>query len=275
MNWIKRLLKNKILYYSIGGIIGAGILALALLEFVIMPNFTNFNQGITVPDVTKVSLQEAEEKLDKYGLRHEVLDRRANSVYPADYIIDQAPAPLQIVKPNRKIYLTVNTEVEPTSVVPDLVNMSLRNAEIQIENYGFNIGTITYESSRFRNTVLRQSVAPGDTISRGTTINLTVSDGLGDRVVDVPEIVGKSLSEAQRDIRRAGLRVGEIRFEPSEDVTPNTVLSFSPEADELTEGETLTLVVSERFDAREEAESGVIDADTTDIAPPDTSDIDN
>jgi len=34
-------------------------------------------------------------------------------------------------------------------------------------------------------------------------------------------------------------------------------------------------VVSERFDAREEAESGVIDADTTDIAPPDTSDIDN
>ncbi len=275
MNWIKRLLKNKILYYSIGGIIGAGILALALLEFVIMPNFTNFNQGITVPDVTKVSLQEAEEKLDKYGLRHEVLDRRANSVYPADYIIDQAPAPLQIVKPNRKIYLTVNTEVEPTSVVPDLVNMSLRNAEIQIENYGFNIGTITYESSRFRNTVLRQSVAPGDTTSRGTTINLTVSDGLGDRVVDVPEIVGKSLSEAQRDIRRAGLRVGEIRFEPSEDVTPNTVLSFSPEADELTEGETLTLVVSERFDAREEAESGVIDADTTDIAPPDTSDIDN
>lgn len=275
MNWITNLLKNKILYYSIGGIIGAGILALALLEFVIMPNFTNFNQGITVPDVTKVSLQEAEEKLEKYGLRHEVLDRRANSVYPADYIIDQAPAPLQIVKPNRKIYLTVNTEVEPTSVVPDLVNMSLRNAEIQIENYGFNIGTISYESNRFRNTVLRQSVAPGDTIRRGTTINLTVSDGLGDRIVDVPEIVGKSLTEAQRDIRRAGLRVGEIRFEPSEDVTPNTVLSFSPVAEELTEGETLTLVVSERFDAREEAETGVIDADTTDIAPPDTSDIDN
>lgn len=252
----------------------AAVLLGALLNFVIMPNYTNYNEGVTVPDVTKISLNEAEQLLEKYGLRHEILDRRANAAYPANYIIDQAPQPLQLVKPNRKVYLTVNTEVSPKAVVPNVVDMSLRNARIQIENYGFTLGTTSYESNRFRNTVMRQSLTPGDTVNRGATINLVVSDGLGDRIVTVPEITGLRLSQAQQQIRQAGLRVGEIRFQPSRE-EPNTVLSYSPNTPELTEGEELILVVAERFDAREERESGAVGADTTLSAPPDTSDSNN
>jgi len=102
-----------------------------------------------------------------------------------------------------------------------------------------------------------------------------VSDGLGTRTVDVPELVGKGLSEAQQLIMRAGLRVGEIRFEPNRELTPNTIISYSPNERRLTEGETLLLVVSERFDAREESETGAIIDDTTAVAPPDTLEIDN
>lgn len=273
MDWIKSLLTSKKFYITSGSIITAGIAVILILDFFVMPRYTNYHQGITVPDVTKISLQEAEELLEHYGLRHEVHDRRANIAFPADFIIDQSPAPLQIVKPNRKVYLTVNTAEEPTAVVPNLLNMSLRNAQIQIENYGFQVGDISYESSRFRSTVLRQSIAPGDTIRRGTTIHLTISDGLGDRKVRVPDIIGDRLNEAQQKIRRAGLRVGEIRFEPSAEAVPNTILSFSPDEEELTEGETLTLVVSERHDAREEIESGAVGADTTAVQI-DTLDVD-
>jgi len=270
MDWLKSFFTNKWLYYISGGVILFGICLALLLNFFVMPNYTNFNKGVTVPDVTQLSLDDAEQLLERYGLRHEILDRRANAVFPANYIIDQAPSPLQIVKPNRKIYLTVNTEVRPTAVVPDVVNMSLRNARIQIENYGFEVGTTSYESSRFRNTVLRQSLAPGDTVDRGATINLVVSDGLGDRIVTVPEITGLRLSQAQQRIRQAGLRIEEIRYEPSRE-EPNTVLSFTPDAEELTEGQALTLVVAERFDAREEEETGAVGADTTMVAPPDTT----
>jgi hypothetical protein len=45
------------------------------------------------------------------------------------------------------------------------------------------------------------------------------------------------------------------------------VLSYSPNAETLTEGTELTLLVAERFDAREEAESGAVGADTTLSAP--------
>lgn len=270
MNWLKKLFTNRWFYIFTGSFLLTGILLGVILNYIVMPEYTNFNEGITVPDLTKRSLDEAEALLTDYGLRFEIADRRANATYPANYIIDQSPKPLQLVKPNRKIYLTVNTEVSPQAVVPKVVDLSFRNARIQLENYGFNLGTVSYESNRFRNTVLRQSLAPGDTVDRGETINLVISDGLGDRVVEVPDVTGLSLSRAQQQIRQAGLRVGEIRFEPSREV-PNTVLSFSPDEEELTEGEQLTLVVAERFDAREERESGAVGADTT-IAAPDTTD---
>lgn len=266
MNWIKQLLTNKWFYIISGGGIVLVFLIGALFNFLIMPEYTNYNEGVTVPDVTKISLEDARSQLTEYGLRHEIIDRRANAAYPANYIIDQSPQPLQLVKPNRKVYLTVNTEVRPKAVVPKVVDLSFRNARIQLENYGFSLGTISYESSRFRNTVLRQSLTPGDTVDRGTAVNLVISDGLGDRVVTVPDIVGLRLSQAQQRIRGAGLRVGEIRYQPSRE-EPNTVLSFSPDDEELTEGKELTLLVAERFDAREEVESGAVGADTTLSAP--------
>lgn len=258
MENLKKIFMNRKLYSILAGILVGGIAFLIMMDLVIMPYYTNYNRGVTVPDVTKLSQDEAESVLEHYGLRHEVLDRRSHTAYPANYIIDQSPAPRQIVKPNRKVYLTVNTDTTPITVVPNVVAMSLRNAEIQLENHGLAVGSISYESSRFRNTVLRQSVAFGDTVSRGTIVNLAISDGLGTRIVSVPDVKGMRLSEAQQAILRAGLRVGEIRFQPSREHTPNTIISYSPEIAELTEGEELLLVVAERFDAREELEEGAI-----------------
>ena len=268
MKSITQKISSKKVFYAAGAFAGTAIAIAILFDLFIMPHYTNYNKGITVPDVTKLSLEDAEFLLERYGLRHEVHERRANSVYPANYIIDQAPAPNQIVKPNRKVYLTVNTAVTPQTVVPDVVNMSLRNAEIQLENHGLIVGTRSYESSRFRNTILRQSVAAGDTVSRGTVVNLAVSDGLGSRMVNVPDVEGMRLSEAQQTIIRAGLRVGEIRFQPSRDQAPNTIIDYSPREEQLTEGQSIMLIVSERFDAREEVEEGAIIDDTTSVNQP-------
>lgn len=275
MKTLLALLKSKTLYISLAGLITTGIIIALLMDFIIMPNYTNYNEGVTVPDVTKLSLDEAESLLTSYGLRFEVHDRRAHSAYPANYVIDQSPTAKQLVKPNRKVYLTVNTESTPKVVVPNVVNLSYRNARLQLENHGLTVGSTSYESDRFRNTILRQSIAPEDTVARGTAVNLVVSDGLGTRMVQVPDVEGLRLSEAQQQIMRAGLRVGEIRFEPARDVTPNTVLSYSPLGPELTEGESIQLVVSERFDAREESETGAVIDDTVITTPPDTTQIEN
>lgn len=265
---IKALLTNKYSYITLFSLAAIGALSIYILDKVVMPYYTNYNEGVTVPDVTRISLTEAETLLTSYGLRFEIADRRAHSAFPADYVIDQAPSAAQIVKPNRKIYLTVNTAERPQVEVPNVENLSLRNAQIQLQNYGLVIGTTSYESSRFKNTVLRQSIRPGSRIDKGTIIDLVVSDGLGDKIVTIPEIIGLRLAEAQLKLREVGLRVGEIRFQPIEEVAPNVVLDFTPKVEQLIEGESLTLVISERFDVVEEIEPGLID--TTQRTPPDS-----
>lgn len=270
-NQLKNLLTSKKLYYTIGGLVVAGIAILLLMNEVLMPEYTNYNEGVTVPDVTRMSMTEAEQMLQNYGLRYEVTDRRANAAYPANYIIDQTPYPSEIVKPNRKIYLTVNTGSRPTVMVPDVVNLSLRNAKIQLQNYGLEVGTVSFESSRFKNTVLRQSIESGRKVERGTVVNLAVSDGLGEKVVEVPDIIGLNLTEAQLKLREAGLRVEEIRFRPSKEEPPNVILEYTPKKDTLIEGESLKLIVSERFDVKEESESGAIRVDTTYVDDPDST----
>lgn len=254
------LLRSRGFYLTIATLIliGAGVLWLA--NTIILPEYTRHEQGVSVPDVTRISYEEAIVRLEAAGLRHEMASRRAQSTYPANYVLDQDPKPLDIVKPNRKVYLTINSETRPKAVVPNVTNMSLRNATIQIENSGLKLGTITYESNRFRNTVLRQSLAPGDTVAKGIGVNLVVSDGLGDKIVQVPDITGLLLPEAQQALRSVGLRIDEIRFQPSRDVTPNTVLSYTPQVTELIEGQSISLVVSEQFSAVEVNESGVINA---------------
>lgn len=260
---IKQILTNKYLYISVTVLVVTGALTLFVLDKLVMPNYTKFNEGITVPDVTRISLEEAEELLTQNGLRVEVADRRANSAFPADYVIDQAPSPAVIVKPNRKVYLTVNAAVKPQVQVPNVLNLSLRNAQIQLQNYGLSVGSISYESSRFKNAVLKQSIPEGTTVEKGQSINLVVSDGLGDKIVDIPEIVGLRLPEAQLKLRQIGLRVGEIRFQPIKDVIPNTVLDYTPKVSQLIEGGTLTLVISERFEAVEVLEGGAVIIDST------------
>ncbi len=270
---IKLILTSRYTYYTLGILIVVGALSLALVDKVLMPVYTNYNEGVTVPDVTRISLAEAEELLTSYGLRFEVADRRANTAYPANYVIDQSPTAEIIVKPNRKVYLTVNSEFKPQVEVPEVVNLSLRNAQIQLQNYGLEVGSISYESSRFKNAVLRQSIPEGTIVEKGATIDLVVSDGLGDQIVKVPEIIGLRLPDAQLKLREAGLRVGEIRFQPSKDVVANTVLDYSPKVSEIVEGETLALIISERFEVTEEIESGAVIVDSTGVN--NTPEIDN
>ncbi|WP_372639098.1 PASTA domain-containing protein [Fodinibius sp.] len=257
---------NNKIYVGVGSVIVAGILFLFLMDSFIMPAYTNYNEGVTVPKVSELSLADAEDKLTDRGLRFEVAERRSNEAYPADYVIDQTPDAANIVKPNRKIYLTVNTEANPTVTVPDVVDLSLRNARIQLSNTGLRVGTVSFESSRFKDAVLRQSIPPQTVVPQGESIDLSVSDGLGEKLVTVPDIKGLRLSEAQQELQKVGLRVEEIEYEPTKEAAPNIILDYSPQDDQLIQGETLKLIVSERFGDQEESETGAT-VDTTGGTP--------
>jgi len=101
-------------------------------------------------------------------------------------------------------------------------------------------------------------------------VDLTVSDGLGEKMVEIPNIKGLRLAEAQQKLQEAGLRIGDFQYQPSKDVAPNVILDYTPNKEKVVVGETLNLIIAERFNVEEEVESGAI-IDTANVARPDTT----
>ncbi|MCS7081648.1 MAG: PASTA domain-containing protein [Bacteroidetes bacterium] len=226
--------------------VGAGLLLFVLLlDTVLMPWYTRQRVSVRVPAVVGLAVQDALQKLKAYGLRAELIEVRYDPDFPRDHVLNQAPAPGSEVKPGRRIYLTVNSGEVPMATVPNLKGVSLRNARLQIENYGLSVGEITYVNSPFRNTVIDQSPPPLSRVPRGSPVNLVVSSGLGDSTVVVPNVVGLELTEATQVLQGAGLRVGLISFEEQPDAPANRVIRQLPPAGEsLLEGAEVNLIVS-------------------------------
>jgi eukaryotic-like serine/threonine-protein kinase len=254
------------LYYSVG-IVVVGFIFVILVDQLLMPSYTRHGRGQTVPDVTKMSLPEARAVLERSGLRDSLLDQRYNADLPPEFVVDQSPEPGSIVKPNRMIYLTINTTSRPQVTVPETRNLSLRNAELQLRNYGLSVGEIRYVSSLFKNSVVEQSIAPGSQVDRGTPVDLVVSDGLGQNMVDLPQLVGLPLVEAQLMLRERNLRIGSVLYQASNRYPADYILSMKPDdVDSLQEGSLIDLILSRALNAQEEDESRPIN-----VLPPDTT----
>lgn len=267
---LKRLLTDIRFYLLLLSLCIVGVIFVLFMNDIVMPAYTKHDEGQTIPDVTKRPVHQARELLIQHGLRDSVVDTRYNSAYPPGYVIDQSPEANLIVKPGRMIYLTVNAENTPKVIVPDLTNTSLRNARLQLRNYGLQVGSITYVSSPFKNTVIKQSVPGGIALEKGAIVNLTVSDGLGINKVAVPKLLGVRFYQAQSMLRNAGLRIGQVAYKASQKPA-NYVIGYSPsDKDSLLEGTSINLVISESPKSQEATESGPVFADSTGHAPTDS-----
>lgn len=166
--------------------IALAILALVVIAFLVMQwlNFsTNQDQRIEVPDLSKLTLNVVEDRLDELDLRYEILDSaNFNPDYPRYAVIDQAPAAGSYVKENRKIYLTLNPSGYRKVAVPDLIRRTRRQAEPTLRSLGFEIGDITYKADIAPDAVLElrhkgRLINPGDELMKTSVIDLVLGDG--------------------------------------------------------------------------------------------------
>ena len=119
---------------------------------------TNHNQKIKVPDLAKLSLDLAEEKLAELDLRFVVLDSsNYNPDFPKHSVIEQLPEAGEFVKENRKIYLTLNRSGYVFLEVPNVIGKTKRQAAPTLVSMGFQIGEIEYSSYIALDEVLEMS----------------------------------------------------------------------------------------------------------------------
>ena len=103
-------LKSKVFFKQL---LIAGVIVVVIVVVVLntLSFFTKHNQEITVPDLSKLSMEEVEEKLDELNLDYVLLDTMDfHKEYPIYSVVMQDPKPGDKVKEDRKIYVKINSE---------------------------------------------------------------------------------------------------------------------------------------------------------------------
>ncbi len=208
-----RLATNGYFWLSLVGMAAALIGACVVVDNVLMPRYTRHDSVISAPNLVGNSLDEARDMLAAQGLQ---LGGPRERYSPADepghvepgLVLEQRPDPHTPVKPGRTVYVTINRGEEPQVAVPDVVGHSVRGAKQTIAGSGLRIGSLLPDTlpSPYLNTITSQDPRPGIYLSRGDSLRLWYSTGLGTRSVLVPDVVGMAPDEATASLATAGLR---------------------------------------------------------------------
>lgn len=160
------------------------IVILFLVAFVKFLDFsTNHGEEIKVPNLSKMKLEIAEEKLDEEGLEVFLLDTvEFRPEFPPYSIVEQDPIAGSKVKDGRKIYVKLNSGGYAMVTFPDLKNKTFRQATNALRALGLIEGELKYVPDLAKDIVLEVSyngrpVKAGDKLMKNSKIDFVLGDG--------------------------------------------------------------------------------------------------
>src|SRR6478736_7411768 len=218
------------------------IAALAALAYGLSTYFgTEETPKVAVPRVVGDPVQTATAKLAQVKLVADPV-RQPSDTVPADTVISQNPTDGTEVSPNSSVRLFVSSG--PTAVtVPDLKGLTVQEAQSQLSDQGLSVGTVTEvdDPDTEAGKIIDTNPGAGTSVAPDTKINVRVGTGK----VAVPNVVGKSQSEAQTTIAAAKLQV-ETKFKATNEVPEGTVISQSPKDGTIDIGGTIKITVAQK-----------------------------
>lgn len=144
---------------------------------------TKHGEFVEVPDFGKMSVPEMRKAVEEADLRYEVLDSaNFNPDYPRFSIIEQDPPPGNKVKENRKIYFTVNPSGYKKVTVPNIIQVTQRNATSMLRAVGLDVQRTTYIDQLGKDMVYYikhkgKQIKPGDKLPKTSKIELVCGNG--------------------------------------------------------------------------------------------------
>lgn len=234
--------------------LGAIIVFLLIFDNIIMPWYVSSSEEV-VPKVVGLSDSEAIEKLEDAGFEPVISDTSYGTNQPAGKIFLQKPEAGKIVKKGRTVYLFVSGG-EQLVTVPQLKGKNIVDAKLALERVGLKLGQVELVASNYpKDMIFDQQYVEGTKLKKGETIKIFVSRGQTVGTIEVPDLIGKSLSEAQRILTDNSLTVGKITYQISNTLLPNTVLDQYPvPGNKLNPGEKVDLFITKQGTIKEPLE---------------------
>lgn len=221
-------------------------IAILILIFGLLKAYTRHGEAYRIPDLTGLTMDDLkyDESLRIFNLiiTDSIYD---NSLKPGSVIM-QNPSPGSKAKEGRNIYITVVSYTPKMSIMPELKDLTVRQAVTTLKTNGINIRRLIYIEHFAENSVLghyfnRDTLLAGMEILEGSEIDVVV--GLGkDQPAKVPFLVGLSRDQAHEALQMASFNYGNEHYLDQPDPMHSKVYRQYPSwGEELHPGDSITL----------------------------------
>ncbi len=216
---LKEFFKSKIFIANAIAVLVITIL-LVLFGMLFLWLYTDHGESVVIPDLKGKTSIEVADILDRIDLRYEIQDSVYSLETAPGTVLGQFPKPGQKVKENRTIFITLCAVSQEMIPMPQLTDISYRQATNLIEGAGLIAGKIEYEPSEFPDLVLEQKVngrivREGEMIPKGSVVDLVLGTEGDHTSSKVPTLFGNNLAEAHLKIQEAYLNLGTVNYDES------------------------------------------------------------
>jgi beta-lactam-binding protein with PASTA domain len=193
MGTFKDFLKSKTFFKQLLRALVISVVAVLLL-MQLLRLITRHGKSISVPNLVGMELSEATDLMIEQQLSIKVIDSsKYDPSYPKFAILDQSPKAFKAVKAKRKIYVSINPSGYSSVSIPDIIQITKRNAISKLNAVGLQIDTITYIPALGKDMVYAikfegDSIAIGAQLPRMSKIELVCGDGSRTKVEDLEEL---------------------------------------------------------------------------------------
>ncbi len=179
---------------------------------------------VEVPMLLGLSRDAASAALARAGLKPGTISEE-QSPAPAGTVIHQNPDAGDLIPRTASVDLVLARA--PQVEVPQLLKLTLAEAEDVLQNIGLRLGTIAEEVSKAEpGTVIRQSPEAGTSVDVGSSVDITIATA---ETVSVPNIVGHREDDGLGLLKKARLVPGERKTRQATEGI-GTILEQNPPA---------------------------------------------
>ena len=208
-----------------------------------LESYTQHGVQEEVEDYAGYHVSELNNLFSDNKLNYVIIDSVFVSSKEPGTVLSQNPIPGSFVKPERKIYLTINASQAPRVELPELRDFTLRQALSRIKTLNLEVDSIIYRVAVCSQCVIDVYAPDGSRLKanmkmeQGDQLVLVVGSGPTGERVKVPQLLGLSRNDAMQRLLDNGLNIGKESFDESvvsqEDTVSALVFMQYPQSDSV------------------------------------------
>jgi serine/threonine-protein kinase len=207
-----------------GLVVSLGLSALLTMRAILT------SQEVAVPSLLGRPVVDASLVLSQIQLQLKVEGRRYDAQVPAGRIVAQEPEGGTTLKTRRNVRVWLSLGAQRLTV-PAVEGQSVRSARLAFEQARLPVEhVVEVDHPAPEGTVIAQRPPAGETDSVEGGVALLVSRGSAGFDYVMPDLIGRNAADVIEALRRAGLKVADVRYRGYAGVAPGIVLRQVPAA---------------------------------------------